>query len=45
MGTIGLLNEIPNPTDADILARMNRHLCRCCSYVNYLQAIRRAASL
>jgi len=43
VGTVALLKEIPNPTDADIRSRMNRHLCRCCSYPKYLQAIHRAA--
>jgi aerobic-type carbon monoxide dehydrogenase small subunit (CoxS/CutS family) len=44
MGTVALLNEIPKPTDAEILSRMNRHICRCCSYTKYLQAIHRAAA-
>src|SRR6266700_3953977 len=43
MGTVALLNEKPSPTGADILLRMQRHLCRCCSYVKILKAIRRAA--
>ena len=45
IGTVALLNEIPKPTDADIVSRMNRHICRCCSYPKYLQAIQRAANL
>ena len=44
MGTVGLLNELPNPTDADILPRMQRYLCRCCHYPKILKAIRRAAA-
>ena len=44
MGTVALLKEIPQPTDAEIISRMNRHICRCCSYPKYLQAIHRAAS-
>jgi len=44
MGTVALLKEIPNPTDAHIVSRMNRHICRCCSYPKYLQAIHRAAA-
>ena len=44
MGVVGLLNEKPNPTDADILSRMQKHLCRCCSYPKILTAIRRAAN-
>ncbi len=43
MGVVGMLNEKPKPTEADILARMQRHLCRCCSYPRILKAIRRAA--
>jgi carbon-monoxide dehydrogenase small subunit len=43
MGTVGLLNETPNPSDGDILSRMQRHLCRCCNYPKVLKAIRRAA--
>jgi aerobic carbon-monoxide dehydrogenase small subunit len=44
MGTVALLKEIPNPTDADIVSRMNRHICRCCSYPKYTAAIHRAAA-
>jgi len=43
MGTVALLKEIPKPTEADIVSRMNRHICRCCSYPKYLRAIHRAA--
>jgi aerobic-type carbon monoxide dehydrogenase small subunit (CoxS/CutS family) len=42
LGTVGLLNEIPNPSDDDILPRMQRYLCRCCHYPKLLKAIRRA---
>lgn len=45
MGAVALLNEIPKPSDAEIISRMNRHICRCCSYPKYLQAIHRAAAL
>lgn len=43
MGTVAMLKEIPKPTDADIVAKMNRHICRCCSYPKYMAAIHRAA--
>jgi len=43
IGTVALLKEIPRPTDADIVSKMNRHICRCCSYPKYLAAIHRAA--
>ena len=42
MGVAGLLNEKPKATEAEILARMQKHLCRCCSYTTILKAIRRA---
>lgn len=38
-----LLAEKPNPTDADIVAGMNRNVCRCCSYPKIIEAVRRAA--
>ena len=44
MGVVGLLNEKPKPTDADILGRMQKHLCRCCNYPTILKAIRRSGS-
>ena len=44
MGVVGLLNEKSKPTDADILARMQRHLCRCANYPTILKAIRKAGS-
>ena len=43
MGTVALLKENPKPTDADIVSKMNRHICRCCSYPKYMAAIHRAA--
>ena len=43
LGTVGLLNELPNPSEEDILSRMQRYLCRCCNYPKLLKAIRRAA--
>jgi len=42
LGLAGLLNEKPHPSEADLLSRMNRHLCRCCSYPKTLAALRRA---
>ena len=43
MATVSLLNETPNPTEEQIRAGMNRNLCRCCTYMKVLQAVRRAA--
>jgi aerobic-type carbon monoxide dehydrogenase small subunit (CoxS/CutS family) len=38
-----LLSKTPQPTDAEIRAAMNGHLCRCGSYPRVMKAIRRAA--
>lgn len=38
-----LLDGNPNPTDAEIRAAMNGHLCRCGTYPSILRAVRRAA--
>ena len=43
MNAVALLKEKPNPTDAEIVARMEGNLCRCCSYPKIVKAVRRAA--
>ena len=43
MGTVGLLNESPRPSEDDLSSRMQRYLCRCCNYPKLIKAIRRAA--
>ena len=45
MGVVGLLNEKPHPTEAEISARMEGHLCRCNGYPRIVQAIHRATGL
>jgi aerobic-type carbon monoxide dehydrogenase small subunit (CoxS/CutS family) len=45
MSAVGLLNEKPKPTEAEILSRMEPHLCRCCGYAKILKAIKRAAAV
>jgi len=42
LGLIGLLTEKPNATEAEVMSRMQKHLCRCCSYPGILRAVRRA---
>jgi aerobic-type carbon monoxide dehydrogenase small subunit (CoxS/CutS family) len=44
VSTVALLNEVPKPTDADILSWMNPHICRCCGYPRILKAVHRAVS-
>ena len=43
MGAVGLLRHIPNPSEADIVAIMNGHVCRCGTYSRIVQAIQLAA--
>ncbi len=38
-----LLRGKPDPTDAEIVAGMNGHLCRCNGYLKIVKAVRRAA--
>jgi carbon-monoxide dehydrogenase small subunit len=38
-----LLQEKPSPTDDEIVAAMNGHLCRCNGYAKIVKAVRRAA--
>jgi carbon-monoxide dehydrogenase small subunit len=43
LAALALLTDKPNPTDDEIIAAMNGHLCRCNGYVKILGAVRRAA--
>jgi aerobic-type carbon monoxide dehydrogenase small subunit (CoxS/CutS family) len=43
LGVVGVLNEKPNATSEDIESRMQKHICRCCSYTRIQSAIRRVA--
>jgi aerobic-type carbon monoxide dehydrogenase small subunit (CoxS/CutS family) len=45
LSVVGLLNEKPKPTEAEMLNHMQKHLCRCCNYPRMLTAIRRSAGL
>jgi aerobic-type carbon monoxide dehydrogenase small subunit (CoxS/CutS family) len=45
MGVVGLLNDIPSPTEKDISQRMQKHLCRCCSYPRISKAIKNGIAL
>ncbi len=44
MEVVSLLRQNPAPTEDDIRAGMERHLCRCCDYPRLVKAIRRAAT-
>lgn len=43
MRAVALLEEKPQPTDADIDAAMERHICRCGTYPRIRKAIHTAA--
>jgi aerobic-type carbon monoxide dehydrogenase small subunit (CoxS/CutS family) len=40
-----LLQKNPKPTDAQIRAELEPHLCRCGTHMRILRAVRRAARL
>ena len=44
LAAAALLRHKPNPTDEEIVAGMNGHLCRCNGYVKIVKAVRRAAA-
>ncbi len=43
MSAASLLNNIPNPTDADISSQMSGNLCRCGTYIRIHAAVKTAA--
>lgn len=43
MSAIGLLSQIPRPTDNDIDGAMSGNICRCATYVRIRRAIHQAA--
>ena len=45
LAALALLRETPEPTDEEIVAGMDGHLCRCNGYVKIVNAVRRAAEL
>jgi aerobic-type carbon monoxide dehydrogenase small subunit (CoxS/CutS family) len=45
LAAAALLRRRPDPTEEEIVAGMNGHLCRCNGYVKIASAVRRAATL
>jgi aerobic-type carbon monoxide dehydrogenase small subunit (CoxS/CutS family) len=45
MSAVSLLNNRPNPTDADILQFMQGNICRCGTYPRIVAAIRKASEV
>src|SRR5438270_5823816 len=43
LGAAALLHEKPHASRDDIVGRMQKHICRCCSYPRIAAAIERAA--
>lgn len=41
MGVVGALKENPKASETEVMAEMQKHICRCCSYVKYSTAIKR----
>ncbi len=45
VSTKALLDRNPNPSRADIMAALDKHLCRCGSHIRILKAVERAAKV
>ena len=43
MAAVSLLEEIPNPTEADVRCGLEGNLCRCTGYVNIVKAVQSAS--
>jgi aerobic-type carbon monoxide dehydrogenase small subunit (CoxS/CutS family) len=43
MAAVALLNDKPHAGEGEIVQWMNANVCRCCNYVNILNAVKRAA--
>jgi aerobic carbon-monoxide dehydrogenase small subunit len=43
MAAVSLLDEIPNPTEADVRVGLEGNLCRCTGYHNIVKAVLAAA--
>lgn len=43
MTTVALLKEIPNPTQEQIRAALNGHLCRCTGYSQIIESVMQAS--
>jgi len=42
VGVIGALKQNPAASEPEVMAQMQKHICRCCSYAKYKTAIHRA---
>ena len=44
VASAALLRERPRPSEAEVLAALDRHLCRCGAHLRILRAVHRAAA-
>jgi aerobic-type carbon monoxide dehydrogenase small subunit (CoxS/CutS family) len=44
VGVVGALKKNPAASETDVMAQMQKHICRCCSYAKYKTAIHRAVA-
>jgi aerobic carbon-monoxide dehydrogenase small subunit len=44
LAAVALLEDKPDPSDAEVLTAMDGNLCRCCGYPSILSAVQRAAA-
>jgi len=45
MGVAGIMNANPGASEAEVMAELQTHICRCGSYVKYRAAVRRVVGL
>lgn len=45
MGAAGVMKANPHASEAEVMVELQRHICRCGSYVKYRAAIRRVVGL
>lgn len=45
MGVTAVMKNDPRATETQILAELDRHICRCCSYAGYQKAVRRVLAM
>jgi len=44
VGVVGAVKQNPKASEAEVMAQMQKHICRCCSYAKYKTAIHRAVA-
>src|SRR5690349_21242194 len=44
MGTVGLLTKNAKPSESEIRAGLQKHICRCGTYLRIIKAVRRASA-